>query len=147
MQFSVKTISSEGQLQQSFHIRKLVFVHEQLVNEDEEFDEFEDECTHLLAVDEQSNGVGTCRWRFTPKGIKLERFAVLKEFRGMGLGYLLVKSCLESIRQHPEASGKLRYMHAQLEAIPLYEKFGFKKEGPMFDECGIWHYTMNLEDS
>jgi predicted GNAT family N-acyltransferase len=40
--------------------------------------------------------------------------------------------------------GKTLYLHAQISALPLYQKFGFEKEGPAFDECGIRHYKMIL---
>jgi len=80
------------------------------------------------------------RWRKTDKGYKLERFAVLKKFRGLGLGQELVKAVLNDLPKDADYV----YMHAQLPAISLYEKFNFERIGPEFEEAGIRHYKMVL---
>lgn len=138
---TVKQISNPEQLKEAFTIRRKVFVEEQQVPANEEYDEWEESATHFIAY---MNEVpcGTARWRFTNKGIKLERFAVLQEARGSGLGQALVAKVLESISNAPGASGKQLYLHAQLPAQSLYQRFGFKAEGEQFDECGIQHYLM-----
>ena len=74
----------------------------------------------------------------------MERFAVLKSHRNKGVGYALVNAVLEDIANNPASADKKRYMHAQLGAVSLYEKFGFKKVGKQFEECNIMHYTMEL---
>ncbi len=114
---------------------------EQEVTPEEEYDDFEQESTHFLAL---ADGVpaGTARWRFTPKGIKLERFAVLKSMRGKGVGQALVQAVLADIEIEDESKGKRLYMHAQLPAVALYEKFGFQRVGDIFKECDIEHYKM-----
>ena len=91
-----------------------------------------------------NNPVGAARWRITDEGVKLERFAVLSEFRGRGIGSAMVEKILSDIKQDPEASDKEIYLHAQIDAIPLYRKFGFVKYGHMFDEAGLMHYAMKL---
>ena len=126
-----------------FKIREEVFVVEQKVDAADEYDEFEETSTHFLAS-LGGKPVGTARWRFTPYGIKLERFAVRKDARGKGVGQALVSAVLRDIMVHPEASGKKRYLNAQLEAVPLYAKFGFQKVGDQFEECNILHYKMEL---
>lgn len=138
----VKKIENRRELEEAFAIREKVFVEEQHVSKEEEYDEFEESSVHFLAISEEGTPCGTARWRFTEKGVKLERFAVLKEFRGKGVGAALVGRVLEDLSLHPEARDKMRYLHAQLTAVPLYEKFGFRKEGDQFDECGILHYKM-----
>lgn len=90
---------------------------------------------------------GTARWRYTDKGVKLERFAVLPEYRGKGIGGALVSHLLEDIERAPEAAGKFRYLHAQLPAVSLYERHGFQKVGDIFEECNILHYLMKLDMS
>jgi predicted GNAT family N-acyltransferase len=143
MNLRVEKITNQHLLEKAFQIRKLVFVIEQGVNPTDEYDQFESDSTHFLAFfDEKS--AGTARWRFTEKGIKLERFAVLPQERGKGIGKALVKAVLEDLNTNNSAVGKIRYLHAQLEAIPLYSKFGFEKVGEMFEECGIFHYKMQL---
>lgn len=139
----MEKVLTEEQLKAVFKIREDVFVIEQEVDPSEEYDEFESISTHFLAkVNDKPSG--TARWRFTDKGVKLERFAVLKPRRGKGVGQVLVKAVLDDIASHPESKDKKLYMHAQLEAMPLYAKFGFKKVGDIFEECNIQHFKMEL---
>ena len=108
---------------------------------DEEIDSFESESRHFLAfVDDVP--CGAARWRFTEHGVKLERFAVLEEYRGMGVGGALVGAVLKDIQDDPASAGKTMYLHAQVSAMRLYGKFGFEKTGGIFQECAIDHYKM-----
>jgi len=101
--------------------------------------ENEDVSTHFLAT---VNGVpaGASRWRKTDKGHKLERFAVLKEFRGIGVGQELVRVVLADL---PDDAQYI-YLNAQIGAVGLYARFGFKKVGEQFEEAGIQHIKMEL---
>jgi len=141
---SVKVVEDQDELKQVFSIREKVFVEEQNVARDEEYDEFEEESTHFIARDEEGNACGTARWRFTENGMKLERFAVLKSHRGKGVGQVLVKAVIDDIRENPKAKAKKLYMHAQLPAVSLYARFGFEKVGEQFEECNIMHYQMEM---
>ena len=132
---------TEPDKKKAFAIREEVFVIEQKVPAHDEFDEFETESHHFVALDEQNEPIGSARWRFTAKGIKLERFTVKKSLRGKGLGSEIVQAVLEDISKHAGA-GTFLYMHSQLDAVPLYAKFGFQQKGDQFDECGIMHYLM-----
>jgi predicted GNAT family N-acyltransferase len=143
MNLRVEKITDQHLLEKAFQIRKLVFVIEQGVNPSDEYDQFENDSTHFLAFFNEKP-VGTARWRFTEKGIKLERFAVVPQERGKGIGKALVKAVLVDLKTNNSADGKIRYLHAQLDAIPLYSKFGFEKVGEMFEECGILHYKMQF---
>ena len=143
MKLTVEKITTKEQLDAAFYIREQVFVVEQEVAAEEEYDEFEDSSRHFLAsLDGQP--VGTARWRFTANGVKMERFAVLEEARGQGVGQALVAAVLADIEAMPEATGKMKYLHAQLHAMPLYAKFGFQQVGEQFEECAILHYKMQL---
>lgn len=143
MSLQVNKITNEEELKSAFKIREEVFVIEQEVDPAEEYDEFEETSTHFLAMLD-AEPVGTARWRFTQNGVKLERFAVLKEARGKGVGQALVAGVLSDISIDTNTVGKLKYLHAQLTAVPLYSKFGFEKEGDKFEECNILHYKMKL---
>lgn len=136
----VKEVSSPEDLDKVFAIRRKVFVEEQNCPPELEW-EFEEESTHFMGT---VNGTpaGAARWRRTDKGFKLERFAVLKEFRGSGMGKALVRTVLDSL----PAQAEYVYLNAQLTAIGLYEKFGFVKEGPQFEEAGIQHFKMVLKE-
>jgi predicted GNAT family N-acyltransferase len=136
---SVETANSSNDLKTVFAIRNDVFVIEQNVDKREEYDEFETSSTHYLAM---YNGipVGTCRFRNTDKGIKLERFAVLKEGRGKGVGEALVMQCLKDVDTRLNI-----YLHAQIQVVDFYSKYGFVKEGPEFVEADIRHYKMTYK--
>ncbi|AQG82410.1 GNAT family N-acetyltransferase [Spirosoma montaniterrae] len=145
---TVAPISSPTDLDIVFGIRHTVFVVEQHVAHDEEYDEFESISTHFLA----RVGVtpaGTARWRRTSNGIKLERFAVLPAFRRQGVGQALVQAVLDDVfaQQQTAEPTESIYLHAQLTAMPLYAGFGFAAVGPMFEEAGIQHYKMVLTGS
>jgi len=141
--FSVVIADTEELKKKLFAVRHEVFVVEQEVDAAEEFDEFEDMSRHLVALDHAGHAIGSARWRQTEKGYKLERFAVLKNWRRRGVASALVQAVLEDIRSQ-KGTGNYLYMHAQLDAMPLYEKFGFQKKGEMFIECNIKHFTMFL---
>lgn len=143
MNLRVEKIATESKKKHAFSIREKVFVVEQKVDAKDEYDEFEEISTHFLAILDDIP-VGTARWRFTDKGIKLERFAVLQEARGKGVGQALVREVLNDIDSVSASKGKKKYLHAQLTAVPLYSKFGFEKEGEIFEECNIQHYKMSL---
>lgn len=134
-------IASPDDMLKSRAIRLKVFVEEQRVPEEEELDEFENESKHYLVLYD-GKPAGTGRWRFTGEGIKLERFAVYREFRNKGVGSALMQFILDEIRDLPDAGGKIIYLHAQLAAMPLYSKFGFSRTGGMFEEAGIQHFKM-----
>ena len=134
-------IQSEQDFETAKKIRYQVFVIGQNVPAEEEIDAFEEQSFHFLAM---VNNIpcGAARWRFTENGIKLERFAVLEKYRGMGAGSALVEAVIEDIKLHSESSGKSIYLHAQVSAMKLYSKFGFKQTGKLFQECEIDHYKM-----
>ncbi len=128
--------------EKAFAIRKEVFVIEQKVDTRDEFDEFEEISKHFVALNDQDEPIGAARWRQTEKGVKLERFAVKANMRSNKVGSALVQTVLEDIQKQLGAGVHL-YLHAQLPAVGLYEKFGFEKKGDQFSECDILHYYMH----
>jgi predicted GNAT family N-acyltransferase len=139
MSIEIKQIVSSEDLEKAFSIRRQVFCIEQNVSEEIEMDEFDDVATHILAyIDNQV--VGTARWRFTDDGEKMERFAVLKEYRGQGVGEALVKYTLDKIKDSNSI-----YLNAQESVIKFYEKFGFETVGNRFYEADIPHKKMILK--
>lgn len=128
--------SNKKLMRKAFDIRKEVFVVEQNVDPKEEY-EFEEESIHFILF-ANSTACATARYRRTKEGIKLERFAVIKLKRGKGYGLLILKAILEDLQENVE----LKYLHAQVQVVPFYEKVGFKKRGELFEEAGIMHYKM-----
>ena len=121
----------------AFSIRDKVFVQEQNVEPELEYDEFEDISNHYLLYYKEEP-IATARWRETEKGIKLERFAMLKEYRNKGIGSELLKEVLKDVIP----LRKRVYLHAQLNALSYYERFGFIRIGNIFMEADIEHYVM-----
>ena len=132
----------DSKLMQIAHeIRHEVFVIGQNCPEELEW-EFEEESTHFLVFNNKK-AVATARHRKTIKGYKLERFAVLASKRGKGYG----KKVLQAILADLADFNGLLYMHAQVQVLPFYEKLGFEKEGEIFEEAGIMHYKMVLQNN
>jgi len=134
----VKFDTSDKELSKlAFEIRNEVFVIQQSVDPKLEYDEFEGIAIHYLAFHEKK-AVATARWRHTDYGIKLERFATLKEWRNKGAGTAILSEVLKDVLPQPAAI----YLHAQLPAVQFYEKHGFIKQGEIFYEAGMAHYKM-----
>jgi predicted GNAT family N-acyltransferase len=141
---TVAKVTDLRDLDAAFTIREKVFVGEQNVPADLEYDQNDRLATtrHYLArVDGQP--AGAARWRLTDNGVKLERFAVLADFRNQGVGEALVHQVVADVRAEAPDAAQV-YLHAQLRAIPLYERTGFQKAGDMFEEADIQHYKMVL---
>jgi len=134
----VKRVSFQDKAlaEQVFAIRRKVFVEEEGVDPGLEYDHEEESRHYLLLI--AGKPVAAARWRETEKGIKLERFAVLPEFRNRGFGQIILKEVLNDV----VPLGKTIYLHSQLRAVPFYERNGFIKEGDVFYEANMGHYLM-----
>ncbi len=119
-------------------LRRAVFVVEQQVPEDEEWDQQDAVSQHVLAiVDGEAVGTG----RLLPDG-HIGRMAVLKAWRGRGAGRALLRELIAMARH---AGFSEAVLHAQTHAIKFYEKQGFTAEGAEFMEAGIAHRVMRLK--
>ena len=130
-------------LDAAFTIREKVFQEEQGVPATLENDEHDRrDARHYLARAADGTPAGAARWRETEHGVKLERFAVLEEFRNQEIGATLLHAVLADVRaERPDAEV---YLNAQLRAVPFYERHGFRKVGELFEEASIQHYKMVL---
>ncbi len=117
-------------------VRRVVFINEQQVPEELEWDEFDDSCHHVLVTDSANRPVGT--GRIKPDG-HIGRMAVLQDCRGQGIGSAILAVMLEYAEQQhiPRV-----FLHAQLTAIPFYEKHGFMVCSARFMDAGIPHKSM-----
>ncbi len=124
------------------HVRRKVFIEEQCISEEIEVDEHDHHSYHYLLLlnetNEKQKAIGTARWRITNEGIKLERLAVLKEYRNKGYGKVILLNILEDILP----LNKKIYLHSQDTAVKFYLKNGFIIEGDSFLEADITHYKM-----
>ena len=127
--------------QASYPIRKQVFIHEQGVPEELELDELDSLASHALAY-QDGQCVGTARLVDLEDGnAQIGRMAVLANFRGQGVGRRLLEELVLAAKAEKFAT---LILHAQLTAIPFYEKLGFVAQGPIYDEAGIPHRNMML---
>ena len=118
-------------------IRKSVFIDEQHVPKDLEWDGQDDDCIHFLA---SVNATPVATARLTARG-QIGRMAVLRKYRGIGIGSRLLAAVIEQARQ---SGFEQVFLHAQVNVIGFYEKYGFSTEGDIFIDAGIEHRTMRL---
>ena len=118
-------------------IRKQVFIIEQNIPEDQEWDDQDMISDHFVVYD-QDQPIATARLL---QNNSVGRVAVLKAYRGQGIGSMIM---LEIIRQAHQQDRKFLHLSSQVHAISFYEKLGFSIQGDAYDECGIPHIKMQL---
>jgi len=122
-------------------LRRKVFIEEQGISEDEEWDDLDGSAEHLLAtIDGQP--AGTARLMVQGDSGRIGRICVLPAARGTGLGAALVQEAIARL----SARSDLRTIRlgAQTYATGFYEKLGFRVCGPEYDDAGIPHHEMEL---
>jgi len=136
---TVRPARDADEVEAAKRLRIRVFCDEQGVDPDEELDGLDDAATHIVALDE-SGVVATCRLRFLDGGVcKLERMAVERRLRGLGVGAkLLAAAEAEAL----ERGVKEMALNAQTSAQEFYAAGGYSPEGPLFMEARIEHVRM-----
>jgi predicted GNAT family N-acyltransferase len=117
-------------------IRYTVFVEEQCVPVELEWDDFDAQCVHAIARD--AHGQAQATGRLLPDG-HIGRMAVLAAARGQGVGSEVLLALMECARHRGDASVAL---NAQTHALAFYARHGFVAEGEEFFEAGIAHIAM-----
>lgn len=119
-------------------VREQVFIVEQKVPRELEWDGEDETAHHFLALTEAGQAIGCAR--LLPSG-QIGRMAVLPSHRGTGLGRRLLDAAIDQAK----ALGMTRvFLHAQRQAEGFYRKAGFLEEGGEFMEAGIPHVSMTL---
>ena len=139
-----KRIMIDEDLRAAFAIRKEVFVKEQGVPLEDEYDQFDTLnglCEHLL-VHYNDQPVGTGRIRFMEGVGKLERICILKTYRKFGLGKTIINGLEEIAEEKGATQVKL---HGQTQAEAFYKKLGYHTASNVFMEDGIPHILMRKE--
>ncbi len=116
-------------------IRFAVFVEEQGVPRDIELDEMDAACVHAVAF-EGDKPIAT--GRLLPDG-HIGRLAVLKPWRGRGIGSRILERLIEEARARGDGEVALS---AQVHAAGFYRAHGFTEEGGEYMEAGIAHQAM-----
>ena len=117
-------------------VRRTVFIEEQAIPEDMEWDDFDAVCPHAIAEDANGKAVGC--GRLLPDG-HIGRLAVLRGWRGRGVGAALLAHLMDLARSRGHARAILE---AQTRAMPFYVRHGFAAAGDEYLEAGIPHRTM-----
>ena len=136
--FYIEPANYEVDFEDLRSVRKSVFVAEQQIPIELEFDELDPQCHHVLARDVQLRPIGT--GRLSPEG-RVGRMAVLQEWRRQGVGESLLRALIDKARKLGLSEVTA---NAQITVLGFYEKFGFIKEGEAFIEAGIPHQAMSL---
>lgn len=119
-------------------LRELVFIQEQSVPVEIEWDNEDATAVHLLALDGQTPIA--CA-RILPRG-RIGRMAVLKSHRGTGIGMAILQHALKVCR---EMGMQQVSLSAQTHAIKFYERAGFKVTSDAYIDANIWHVEMVRE--
>ncbi len=139
---SYKLVTSDRELQDAFEVRRQVFVEEQGISEDEEYDGCDEEALHMVVKDGE-RVIGTARIQFPATNrAKIERMAILKPFRQKGIGSAMMVFLNKELRNKQIEQVVL---HAQYAVVPFYKSCGFEESGLPFWEAGIKHIKMERQ--
>ncbi|MET7361474.1 GNAT family N-acetyltransferase [Streptomyces sp. NPDC005562] len=146
---TVRVAAGTDDLEACFAVRKDVFVAEQQVPEELEYDAYDAGAVHVLAVREDGVPLGTGRLLTGAAAAAknggdagvgaLGRLAVTRAARGLGVGAALVRAIEDAARARGLTAVDL---HAQTHALGFYERLGYEVYGPEFPDAGIPHRAM-----
>lgn len=150
--YTVRVAEDPADREACFAVRKEVFVREQGVAEDIEYDAHDTVAVHVLAVGEDGVPLGTGRLLHGEAAAaktggdasvgSLGRLAVARGARGLGVGVALVRAIEEAARERGLRAVDL---HAQTHALGFYERLGYEAYGPEFPDAGIPHRAMRRD--
>jgi predicted GNAT family N-acyltransferase len=134
----VKWIDGLSQLK---NIREKVFIQEQKVTPQLEWDGIDEKAIHLLVFNDKA-AIGCARAIVIKDHMQLARMAVLKEYRGQGIGSALIEKVMTTAKLNQLSA---IYISAQCHAIDFYKKFGFEVTSDIYLDAEIPHRDMTLD--
>ncbi|MGW4225213.1 GNAT family N-acetyltransferase [Streptomyces bauhiniae] len=146
--YTVRVAGDPADREACFAVRKEVFVGEQGVPQDIEYDAYDATALHVLAIGEDGIPLGTGRLLHGEAAVgktgdasvgSLGRLAVTRRARGLGVGAALVRAIEDAARDLGLTAVDL---HAQTQALGFYERLGYTPYGPEFQDAGIAHRAM-----
>jgi predicted GNAT family N-acyltransferase len=120
-------------------IREAVFIREQGIPPELEWDGQDEKCRHALALSHQGDAIGCGRMS---AGGHIGRISVLPQWRKQKVGTAIMEALLDYARSHDY---KQVDVDAQTQALPFYRSFGFVEEGEEFVDAGLPHIKMSLK--
>lgn len=124
-------------------LRTEVFVEEQEIPQELEWDEHDAKALHALVLNKLGQPVATGRLlQPQPKLAQIGRMAVSKALRGGNLGRMVIEALVDAARQRGDHQVIL---HAQCSAEGFYRRLGFKAHGEVFQDAGIDHIEMTMK--
>jgi len=132
----IHEVSWENHQSELRAVRNAVFIEEQNVPRELEWDGMDETSIHFMAETTAGDVIGTAR--LMPSG-QIGRMAVLIQQRGHGIGRRLLDRAISSARQRGMEEV---FLHAQSHALEFYQKAGFVADGEQFEEAGIPHRSM-----
>jgi predicted GNAT family N-acyltransferase len=120
-------------------VREAVFIREQGVPAELEWDGLDEQCRHALAISLRGEAVGC--GRMLPDG-HIGRIAVMPQWRKQKVGTTIMEALLDYARAHDY---KQVDVDAQIHALPFYRSFGFTEQGEEFIDAGLPHVRMTLQ--
>jgi predicted GNAT family N-acyltransferase len=134
----VKWIDGLSQLK---NIREKVFIQEQKVTPQLEWDGMDEKAIHFLVFNDKA-AIGCARAIVIKDHMQLGRMAVLKEYRGQGIGGALIEKAVTTAKLNQLSA---IYISAQCHAIDFYKKFGFEVTSDIYLDAEIPHRDMTLD--
>ena len=134
----VKWIDGLSQLK---NIREKVFIQEQKVTPQLEWDGIDEKAIHFLVFNDKA-AIGCARAIVIKDHMQLARMAVLKEYRGQGIGSALIEKVMTTAKLNQLSA---IYISAQCHAIDFYKKFGFEVTSDIYLDAEIPHRDMTLD--
>ncbi|WP_407356641.1 GNAT family N-acetyltransferase [Methanolobus sp. WCC5] len=122
----------------AYKVRKEVFVNEQKIDEELEIDEYDENALHLV-IYKNLKPIATGRLFEQDGSFIIGRVCVLREYRSMQLGSLLMDSLIEKAIS---IGAKELYLSSQVAATGFYSRFGFFAYGDVYKDAGIDHISM-----
>ena len=137
--YTIQIVDWTAQHETLAKIRTDVFVEEQNVPVEIIMDDLDAGGVHVAALDADGSVIGTGRLIIDARVPRISRMAVVKAWRGSGVGGLLLEALCDAAKQR--GFGEVM-LHSQTHASPFYFKHGFLSHGSEFFEAGIPHQEM-----
>ena len=134
--FHIEKASWDKNKKDLIALRTRVFINEQLVPPDLEWDGYDSDCWHVIAITDSGQCIGTGRLLYDGH---IGRMAVLPDYRKHGVGSALLNA-LQDIAKVQGITDV--FLHAQTSAIDFYKKHGYRVNSDIFMDAGIPHVTM-----